>query len=333
MSRDQPQDPGTDATVAAPGVQSPQLSGVTPTLTPEIPDRYHFAGGKEHAILGRGGIGAVFLAMDHHVGREVAIKELLGGVGGSLGATPAASEAGTVSAAAARFLREARITGQLQHPNIVPVHEIGQRADGTLYYTMKVVRGQTLRQALKGCDNLAARLKYLGHVEDICQAIAYAHHKGVIHRDIKPDNVMVGEFGETVVLDWGLAKTHGKQDPTARTASSTRQSGPARQRPGGGRGPTRCCTRPRHTSASPTDAPCGATPATSTTCASRRTAGGSCRRPGTPRRSSGTPGTAAWWRPWPLRLEAPTDSGRRPFRPVARPSPWAARARSCSCGT
>ena len=238
MSRDKPQDPGTDATVAAPvvdpsidatvaaplvdpaadatvaasRVRTADPSRATNTLTPEIPDRYHFVGGKDHAILGRGGIGAVFLAMDHHVGREVAVKELLEGVGGSLGSTPVGSAAGTVSAAAARFLREARITGQLQHPNIVPVHEIGQRADGTLYYTMKVVRGQTLRRALKGCDDLAARLKYLGHVQDVCQAIAYAHHKGVIHRDIKPDNVMVGEFGETVVLDWGLAKTRGKQD-------------------------------------------------------------------------------------------------------------------------
>ena len=201
--------PGTDATLASPGVQP---SGVITALTPEIAGRYHYEGGKNQSILGRGGIGAVFLAMDHHVGREVAVKELLEGVQGSLGGTPSGSDAGTVSAATSRFLREARITGQLQHPNIVPVHEIGQRADGTLYYTMKVVRGKTLRQAMKGCATLKDRLKYLGHVEDICQAIAYAHHKGIIHRDIKPDNVMVGEFGETVVLDWGLAKTRGKQD-------------------------------------------------------------------------------------------------------------------------
>jgi WD40 repeat protein len=120
------------------------------------------------------------------------------------------------SPAAARFLREARVTGQLEHPNIVPVYELGRRADGTLYYAMKLVRGRTLAEALRGCESLKDRLGLLSHYVDLCQAIAYAHSRGVIHRDIKPDNVMLGEFGETVVLDWGLAKARGQEDLRAR---------------------------------------------------------------------------------------------------------------------
>ncbi len=144
--------------------------------------------------LGRGGIGRVLIAHDGHIGREVAIKELM--------RKPEAAD----SIAAARFLREARLTGQLEHPNIVPVYELGQREDGTLYYTMKVVRGAHLGAAMDAAKSLDERLKLLKHYADLCDAIAYAHSRGVIHRDIKPENVMVGEFGETVVLDWGLAK-------------------------------------------------------------------------------------------------------------------------------
>jgi WD40 repeat protein len=113
---------------------------------------------------------------------------------------------------AARFVREARVTGQLEHPNIVPVYELGERQDGTLYYTMKLVRGRTLASALRSCPGLGERLGLLSHYVDLCQAIAYAHSRGVIHRDIKAENVMLGEFGETVVLDWGLAKVHGQRD-------------------------------------------------------------------------------------------------------------------------
>ena len=105
-----------------------------------------------------------------------------------------------------RFLREARITAGLEHPGIVPVYELGEREDGTIYYTMKEVQGRTLKDALAECATLTERMQLLGHFLDFCQAIGYAHSQGIIHRDIKPDNVMIDRYGETIVLDWGLAK-------------------------------------------------------------------------------------------------------------------------------
>ena len=157
---------------------------------------------------GRGGIGRVLVAHDEHVGREIAIKELIPEQQGDPGNPPGQPPA----AVAARFMREARVTGQLEHPNIVPVYEVGRRDDGTLYYTMKLVRGKNLAEALRECGDLAERLRLLPHYVDLCNAIGYAHSRGVIHRDIKTDNVMLGEFGETVVLDWGLAKVRGEKD-------------------------------------------------------------------------------------------------------------------------
>ena len=169
-------------------------------VTHEQPERYRIG-----AEFGRGGQARVLLAMDRHLGREVAWKELLPPAG------HAANHSATATALT-RFLREARITGLLEHPNIVPVHELGRRADGTLYYTMRVVRGQSLDQRLATCPDLDARLELLGAFWDMCNAVAFAHSKGVIHRDLKPSNVMVGAFGETVVLDWGLAKLQGVED-------------------------------------------------------------------------------------------------------------------------
>lgn len=175
------------------------LGAATLAVTSEHDGRYAEDANGE---LGRGGIGRVYVAVDRHLGRDVAIKELLLERGDDPG------RPGMV-ATLARFLREARITGRLDHPNIVPVYELGQRADGSLYYTMRVVRGRTLSQALAEARTLVERLKLLDHFIGLCQAIAYAHSRGVVHRDIKPDNVMIGEFGETVVLDWGMAKARG----------------------------------------------------------------------------------------------------------------------------
>lgn len=159
--------------------------------------------------LGRGGIGRVLIAFDDRIGREIALKELIkvdnpGKI--------AALDDSKLKADEIRFLREAKVTGQLEHPGIVPVYEIGRKPDGNHYYTMKLVRGVTLAQAIHDAGNLSNRLRLLPHFRDICNAIAYSHSRGVIHRDLKPDNIMIGEFGETVVLDWGLAKVKGEAD-------------------------------------------------------------------------------------------------------------------------
>jgi serine/threonine protein kinase len=171
-------------------------------LAREVPGRYTDA--REAA---RGGMGRVLVARDGQLGREVALKELLPDARRTAGAEVS-------HPLAARFTREARITAQLQHPAITPVYELGRRDDGTLYYTMKLVRGRTLSQAIAEAGGLDARLRLLPHFVDLCQAIAYAHSRGVLHRDIKPSNVIVGEYGETAVVDWGLAKVRG-QGPTA----------------------------------------------------------------------------------------------------------------------
>jgi len=171
----------------------------------ESPGRYQFS--VEHA---QGGMGKVLIVYDSHLARRIALKELLP-------LEPVSSSASTLEVRGpgpgplarqrqARFLYEARITGQLEHPSIVPIYELGRRTDGSLYYTMRLVKGKSLRQAIRAAENLEGRLRLLAHFTNLCQAIAFAHSRGVIHRDIKPGNVMVGEFGETVVIDWGLAK-------------------------------------------------------------------------------------------------------------------------------
>jgi eukaryotic-like serine/threonine-protein kinase len=193
-----------------PGEEGPGTVANPFVVTAEFPGRYIYRdGAPEQAVIGRGGLGRVLIARDTHLGRDVAIKELLPETLQQPDPRPLASGP---PAPLARFLREARVTGILEHPNIVPVYEVGVRADGTYYYTMKLVRGRTLAAALDACRTLADRMKLLPHLVDLCNAIAYAHSRGVVHRDIKTENVMVGEFGETLVLDWGLAKVRGKKD-------------------------------------------------------------------------------------------------------------------------
>ena len=152
----------------------------------------------ERFILGeeiaRGGMGAVFRATDTVLGREVAVKVLLDRY---------APDGGT----ARRFADEAHITGQLQHPGIPPVHDLGTLPDGRPFLAMKLIEGDTLDDLLKPRPDPAAdRGRFVAVFEAVCQAVAYAHAHDVVHRDLKPANVMVGAFGEVQVLDWGLAK-------------------------------------------------------------------------------------------------------------------------------
>lgn len=165
-------------------------------VTVEQPGRYSIVDEQ-----GRGGQSRVYRARDEHVGRQVAFKELLEGGGGE-----------DDQERVLRFVREARITGSLEHPSIIPIYEIGRRLDGRLYYTMRLVKGRTLADAIRECKRPADRLELLGRFEDVCQAVAYAHDRGIIHRDLKPENVMVGAFGETLVLDWGLARSVGAHE-------------------------------------------------------------------------------------------------------------------------
>ena len=167
------------------------------TVTDEMPGRYEI-----FEELARGGSGRVLLVFDRHIGRKVAMKELLSDL-----TIPASKENDPqVSTTRNRFLREAKLTGRLEHPAIVPVYEIGRHPNGNFYYTMRLIKGITLLKAIKKCSSIEERLEYLHHFYNVCNAVAYSHSKGVINRDLKPSNVMIGEFGETVVLDWGLAK-------------------------------------------------------------------------------------------------------------------------------
>jgi tetratricopeptide (TPR) repeat protein len=173
------------------GAATPAARGA---LGREQPGRYEL-----RRELARGGQGVVFVAWDAQLGREVAFKQLL---------RPSAPRAdGSLTPAEARFVREARITAQLDHPGIAPLFEVGLRADGSLYATQRLVAGRTLAAALEACPGLEERLGLLGVLRSVAETVAFAHRRGVIHRDLKPDNVIVTEKGEAVVLDWGLGRT------------------------------------------------------------------------------------------------------------------------------
>lgn len=144
--------------------------------------------------LGRGGVGRVLKASDVDLGRELALKVLL-------------EEHIANPAMTRRFVEEAQVAGQLQHPGIVPVHQLGKLDDGRLYFSMKLVRGKTLAELLAVRDGVEIdRQHFLGIYLKVCQTMAYAHARRVVHRDLKPGNIMVGSFGEVQVVDWGLAK-------------------------------------------------------------------------------------------------------------------------------
>jgi WD40 repeat protein/serine/threonine protein kinase len=162
-------------------------------------------------------MGQILLVYDEYLMRDVALKELLPNASGVANDPSGDGDANNSpphpsAEVVARFLREAQVTGQLAHPSIVPVYELGRRENGTLYYTMKLVRGRPLSLAIAESKTLSDRLAFLAHYTDVCQAIAYAHSRNIIHRDLKPSNIMLGEFGEAVVIDWGLAKFLDKDE-------------------------------------------------------------------------------------------------------------------------
>jgi serine/threonine protein kinase len=157
--------------------------------------------------LGRGGMASVYLAKDRKLDRQVALKVL------DIPEDAAESKS--------RLLEEARIIARLEHPGIVPIHDLGVLADGRFYYVMKLVRGSRLDEETVAAKDVPASLRVF---EKVCQAVAFAHAHGVIHRDLKPQNIMVGPFGEVLVLDWGVAKL--VQATEARVSGQPKQNGP-----------------------------------------------------------------------------------------------------------
>ncbi len=166
--------------------------------------RFHLV--RPHA---KGGLGEVFVAIDQELNREVALKQIQ------------AFHADSTESRN-RFVKEAEITGCLEHPGIVPVYGLGKYSDGRPYYAMRFIRGESLSEAIEQfhrvtmpginlLERSVAFRKLLGRFVDVCNAIEYAHSRGIIHRDLKPGNIMLGKYGETLVVDWGLAKTIDKQ--------------------------------------------------------------------------------------------------------------------------
>jgi serine/threonine protein kinase len=165
--------------------------------------------------IGRGGMGAVYRVRDRELGRDLALKVLV--------AEQSGAEAG------ARLLEEARILARLEHPGIVPVHEVGTLPDGRLFYTMRLVHGSRLDRIVGSGAPLEDRLRAF---ERLCEAVAFAHAHGVIHRDLKPENVMVGAFGEVLVMDWGVAKVRAAPDGGAAPGvTPSRAAPPVADRP------------------------------------------------------------------------------------------------------
>jgi tetratricopeptide (TPR) repeat protein/tRNA A-37 threonylcarbamoyl transferase component Bud32 len=180
----------------------------------------------------RGGLGAVFVALDTELHREVALKQIL-------------DDHADEPTGRQRFLLEAEVTGGLEHPGIVPVYGLGTYGNGRPYYAMRFIHGDSLKDAIELYHSAAALRtdpgkrslelrKLLRRFVDVCNAIDYAHSRGVLHRDLKPGNIIVGKYGETLVVDWGLAKATGRSDPASgeRTLRPASARGSAETLPG-----------------------------------------------------------------------------------------------------
>jgi len=191
MSSERRNDTSHDETLdARVGKEVGRLSGLE---FPSANERYTL--GK---LLGKGGMGEVIQARDAQIGRDVAIKRMRQ----------------VTEHATARFVREARIQGRLEHPAIVPVHELSLDKEGRPYFVMKRLTGTTLQHILEaGEASHHTRRSLLRAFVDVCLAVEFAHTRGVIHRDLKPSNIMLGDFGEVYVLDWGVARVVGEDAP------------------------------------------------------------------------------------------------------------------------
>jgi serine/threonine protein kinase len=207
--------PSVEATTDHVELCSPLAEGTIDHVKRESDEERRYRVLRPHA---RGGLGEVFVAEDTQLHREVALKEIQ-------------ERHACDDGSRGRFLLEAEITGRLEHPGIVPVYGLGCHADGRPFYAMRFIKGDNLKSAIEsfhaartGFDTLAFR-QVLRRFLDTCNAIAYAHSRGVLHRDVKPGNVMLGEFGETLVVDWGLAKVIQK-DEGGRMKDEPNQAGP-----------------------------------------------------------------------------------------------------------
>ncbi len=183
----------------------------------------------------RGGLGEVFVARDEELCREVALKEMQ-------------QQHAANPSTRARFVLEAAITGGLEHPGIVPVYALGTHRDGRPFYAMRFIRGDSLKAAIerlhkpaKGKRDPAERAvtlrQLLRRIYDVCNAMEYAHSRGVVHRDLKPANIMLGKYGETLIVDWGLAKAMGRPESQPATETLLDEL-PLQPEPGSGATPT-----------------------------------------------------------------------------------------------
>lgn len=185
---------------------APPEAGMTSVLAANPDAAVPFVFGAE---IARGGMGSILKAEDCKLGRAIAVKIML-------------SELNLEESQQQRFINEAAVLARLEHPNIVPIHDLGRTTGGDLYYTMKLVKGRTLKDILDAIRDGDAETteqytldRLLTIFRKVCDAMAFAHANGIIHRDLKPENVMVGEFGEVLVMDWGLAKFLHRSAPTS----------------------------------------------------------------------------------------------------------------------
>ncbi len=206
--------PASDDTIAAPGTPPLAAGERRDAREAPLPDYAELVTiSSEHYVLdqeiARGGMGRIRVARDRRLGRAVAVKEILVRAGGDV----------------RRFEREARITARLQHPSIVNVHEAGLWPTGEPFYAMQLVSGRSLDEVIAAATSFEQRLALLPNVLAVADAMAYAHGERVIHRDLKPKNVLVGGFGETVVIDWGLAKDLAEPSGAAEVSGGPFRSG------------------------------------------------------------------------------------------------------------